>query len=82
MTEAMLAARLAEAEKALMAIASDGWLYFGAEGMSEAQKLCHDYGVKYLLCQDCQMIHDPLSEYDHNPRYGRTSTSNSLGAKE
>ena len=75
MTEDKLAARLAEAENALMAIACDGWLYFGAEGMSEAQQLCHDYGVKYLLCQDCKMIHDPLSEYDHTPRYGRQSNT-------
>lgn len=35
------AERAALLEDAVLAMAEDGWLYFGAEGMSEAQEKCY-----------------------------------------
>jgi hypothetical protein len=38
---AQLTERLAAAEKAIIAMSDDGWLYYGVEGMTEPQKLCY-----------------------------------------
>lgn len=38
---------LESANKAIWAMAEDGWLYFGPEGMSPAQQLVSDYTLKY-----------------------------------
>ena len=40
-------AQLEAAHKAVWAMAEDGWLYFGPEGMSPTQQLVCDYTAKY-----------------------------------
>lgn len=39
--------QLQQAHKAIWAMAEDGWLLFGPEGMSESQKLVSDYTLRY-----------------------------------
>lgn len=40
---------LALAKRAIKAMAEDGWLYFGVEGMNPAQELCYDAYIKLGL---------------------------------
>lgn len=46
-------ARIAELREAIKAMADDGWLYHGSEGMSEAQEKC--YAV-YISTDDMNAI--------------------------
>ena len=40
--DAQQTARIAELEAAIVAMAEDGWLYCGPEGLSDAQQKCYD----------------------------------------
>jgi hypothetical protein len=75
------AERIKEAEDCIAAMASDGWLYFGPEGMSDAQQMVSGYCLKYRYCLRCKFVHDPLSVYDHEPKYEDGSASSKEVAK-
>lgn len=47
------------AKAAIKAMAEDGWLFHGVEGMSESQKLCYEAYLKLGLKDGCFVYAPP-----------------------